>query len=38
VIEVSDAGKRLLAEIAGDRLNGPKVRYDAWAAGQITRR
>jgi hypothetical protein len=36
VIEVSDAGKRLLAEIVGDRLNGPKVLYDAWAAGQIS--
>jgi hypothetical protein len=36
VIEVSEAGKRLLAEIAGDRLNGPKVLYDAWAAGQIS--
>ena len=36
VIEVSEAGKRMLAEIAGDRLNGPKVLYDAWAAGQIS--
>jgi hypothetical protein len=36
VIEVSEAGKRLLAEIVGNRLNGPKVLYDAWAAGQIT--
>jgi hypothetical protein len=36
VIEVSDAGKRLLAEIVGDRLNGPKVLYDAWTAGQIS--
>ena len=36
VIEVSEAGKRLLAEIVGDRLNGPKVLYDAWAAGQIS--
>jgi hypothetical protein len=36
VIEVSEAGKRLLAEIVGDRLNGPKVLYDARAAGQIS--
>lgn len=36
VIEVSEAAKRLLAEIVGDRLNGPKVLYDAWAAGQIS--
>lgn len=27
---------RLLAEIAQDRLNGPRVLYDAWADGQIS--
>ena len=27
---------RLLAEIVQDRLNGPRIPYDAWAAGQIS--
>ncbi len=27
---------RLLAEIVQDRLNGPRILYDAWAAGQIS--
>ena len=27
---------RLLAEIVQDRLNGPRVLYDAWAGGQIS--
>jgi hypothetical protein len=38
VIEVSEAGKRLLAEIVQDRMNGPQALYDAWAAGQISDR
>jgi hypothetical protein len=36
VIEVSEAGMRLLAEIVQDRLSGPRVLYDAWAGGQIS--
>jgi hypothetical protein len=36
VIEVSEAGMRLLAEIVQDRLMGPRVLYDAWASGQIS--
>jgi hypothetical protein len=38
VIEVSEAGKRLLAEIVQDRMNGPQALYDAWVAGQISDR
>jgi hypothetical protein len=36
VSEVSEAGMRLLAEIALDRLTGPQVLYHAWADGQIS--
>jgi hypothetical protein len=27
---------RLLAEIVSDRMNGPQILYDAWAAGRIS--
>ena len=33
---VSEADVRLLAEIVQDRLNGPRVLYDAWVGGQIS--
>jgi hypothetical protein len=32
VSEVSEAGMRLLAEIVQDRLEGPRILHDAWAA------
>jgi hypothetical protein len=36
VSEVSEAGMRLLAEIVQDRLDGPRILYDAWAAGLVS--
>lgn len=36
VSEVSEAGICLLAEIVQDRLNDPRVLYDAWVGGQIS--
>lgn len=35
MVEVPEAGMRLLAEIVQDRLNGPRILHDAWAAGQV---
>jgi hypothetical protein len=34
--QVSEASMRLLAEIVSDRLEGPRVLYDAWAAGDVS--
>jgi hypothetical protein len=35
VNEVSEAGMRLLGEIVQDRLDGPRVLYDAWSTGRV---
>lgn len=36
MVEVSEAGMRLMAEIVHDRLQGPRILHDAWSAGLIS--
>lgn len=38
VSEVSGAGMRLQARIVQDRLHGPRILYEAWAAGHLSNR